>query len=71
MKRMTLLLQINSLVHSINGNHEEARNIQKEFGKNAESIVDSLPVVGHVKGMVHILANDEERGLQIINGKHT
>ena len=60
--------QINSLVHSINGNNAEALKIQKEFGSTAENIVNGLPVVGHIKGAIHILANDEERGKQIILG---
>ncbi len=61
--------QVNSLVQSIRGDNTEARQIQYEFGKSAESIVDSIPVVGHVKGAIHVLAGDEETGLKILEGK--
>ncbi len=64
---MTLLSQINSLVHSINGNNEEARIIQQEFGRNAESIVDSLSVEGLTKSLVNILASEEESHIIIGN----
>ncbi len=50
------------------GEEEEARKIQKEFLKNAETIVDGTPGVGHLKGAIHVLAGDEERGKQILNG---
>ncbi len=56
-------------MHSIQGNNAEARQIQYEFGKNAESIVDGTPVVGHVKGTIHVLAGDTERGFKILKGK--
>jgi hypothetical protein len=63
-----IVSQVNSLVHSVAGKEEEARKIQMEFLKNAETIVDGIPVVGHVKGAIHVLAGDEERGEQILNG---
>jgi len=52
------------------GKNEEARKIQMEFLKNAETVVDGLPGVGHLKGAIHILAGDEERGEQIIDGTY-
>jgi hypothetical protein len=40
-----------------------------QFAKDAEAWVDGTPVIGHVKGSIHILAGDEDRGKQIIEGK--
>lgn len=33
-----------------------------------EPFVDNTPVVGHIKACVHILAGDEERGVEILKG---
>ncbi len=64
-----MLLQVNSIVHAIKGNHEEAKKIQREFIMNSEAIVDDTPEIGHIKGLIHILAGDKERGLEILEGK--
>ena len=61
--------QVNSAVQAIRGNEEEARNIQKDFAKNAEGFVDGVPLVGHINGAIHIAAGDEERGIQILQGE--
>ena len=62
--------QVNSYIQAVRGNDVEARAIQNDFLSNAESIVNGIPVVGHLKGAIHILANDKERGLKIIEGKN-
>ena len=64
-----LFSEVNTIIHLANGNVDEAKKIQKEYFDNLISIVDDTPVLGHVKGTIHILAGDEERGLQIINGE--
>ena len=43
--------------------------IRGDVDGGLETFVDSLPVVGHIKGAIQALAGDEERGVQIIKGK--
>lgn len=54
--------QITSLVQSLNGDNEAARNTQIKFCENLEGVCDSLPVVGHIKGGIHYILGQNERG---------
>lgn len=68
--------QITSLVYSIKGNNQEARNVQKRFLRNAGNMVNGIPVVGHMKGAVHYSLGDKNGGHQAMKdasrsvGKH-
>jgi hypothetical protein len=68
LRKGIIISQINSLAYAIEGRPDEARRVQEEFGKNLENMVDSVPVIGHLKGAIHVMAGDEERGQQIIEG---
>ncbi|CAC5364492.1 unnamed protein product [Mytilus coruscus] len=54
--------QLTSLVHIIDGNEEAARETQQKFGKSMESLADSIPVVGHIKGAIHYDLGQTEKG---------
>lgn len=54
--------QARSLYFLATGDAEKALAIQKKFYKNTEELTDSIPVVGHIKGAVHLLTGDTEHG---------
>ncbi|XP_071178047.1 uncharacterized protein [Mytilus edulis] len=54
--------QMTSLIHVMNGDEEAARETQKKFGKSMESLADSVPVVGHIKGSIHHIVGQKEKG---------
>lgn len=56
------------VVSQIKSDVEAARRTQMRFLKNAETLVDGTPVVGHIKGGIHMLTGDKERGVDIILG---
>ncbi|KAE9542533.1 hypothetical protein AGLY_002444 [Aphis glycines] len=66
--QMPVVSQIKSAVEAATGDQQAARSTQMHFLKNAETLVDGTPVVGHIKGGIHMLAGDKERGLDIIKG---
>lgn len=47
--------QVTSLVYACQGNNKEASKIQQECGNAMEGLADGIPVVGHVKGVVHLM----------------
>lgn len=49
-----------SIVQLVNGNVSQALKIQVKFLSNLEPIVDSISVIGHVKGVVHLILGDHE-----------
>nr|XP_022291620.1 uncharacterized protein LOC111102957 [Crassostrea virginica] len=54
--------QITSLIHSANGDNEAARKTQIKFAKGIESLVDSIPYFGHIKGGIHYALGQKEKG---------
>lgn len=67
-----MISQYKSLYHLIDGNEEAARETQEIFLNNTITpMVESTPVVGHIKGAVHIALGEEERGVEIIKGATT
>lgn len=57
--------KVNSLVHAIKGNNEEARRIQEEFGKTSLNLLESFPVVGHAMSAGYAIAGDAEKAAQV------
>ena len=57
--------QVTSLVHAMDGDMEEARRVQEKFGKGMESLSESLPGVGHIKGAVHHALGQHDKGNQV------
>lgn len=55
-----------SLVQLIAGDHDGALETQKAFGRTVSGVVNGIPVVGHVKGVVHYACGDKEGGDQAI-----
>ncbi|XP_028671094.1 uncharacterized protein LOC114661984 [Erpetoichthys calabaricus] len=51
-----------SVVQALSGDKEGAKETQKQFLKGMNGALDSLPVVGHVKGTVHYICGDKEGG---------
>lgn len=54
--------QVTSLVQCLNGDNEAARKTQIKFLKSVEIFVDSVPVVGHIKGGIHYAIGQKEKG---------
>lgn len=54
--------QVTSLVYACQGNNKEATKIQQECGNAMEGLADGIPVVGHVKGIVHYATGDQTKG---------
>ncbi|KAL3837645.1 hypothetical protein ACJMK2_022991 [Sinanodonta woodiana] len=62
LKMCPVVSQRTSLVQAIAGDWEGARETQIQFLMFVDGMVDSVPVVGHVKGAVHYVCGDKERG---------
>ena len=54
--------QITSAVQFLSGNEEVAKNTQLEFLEAVSGFVDGVPIVGHVKGVVHYACDDKDGG---------
>jgi len=61
-----LISQCRSLVEWGMGSVEEAQQTQLESLHTANRIVNSIPVVGHVKGAVHYLCDDADGGARAL-----
>ena len=55
---------INLAVQENKGNRAEVRRLEQKFGNAASAVADGLPVVGHVKGVVHYAMGDKQKGHQ-------
>ena len=53
---------INGLIQESKGNYQESERLKKSYLNAASSVVDGVPVVGHVKGIVHYAMGDKEKG---------
>ncbi|MGH0141274.1 UNVERIFIED_CONTAM: hypothetical protein FKN15_077998 [Acipenser sinensis] len=62
LQRCPVVAQGTSAVQAIMGDQEGARQTQIEFLKGLNDKVDSVPVVGHVKGTVHYICGDKKGG---------
>lgn len=54
--------QLRSLYYLLTGDVDRAVDVQKRFAENFEVVLDSTPVLGHVKGAAHLIAGDTEHG---------
>ncbi|KAF7995192.1 hypothetical protein HCN44_004664 [Aphidius gifuensis] len=54
--------QITSAVQAHNGDYQGARDTQKQFIDAVEETVDGTPVLGHIKGITHMLLGQNEKG---------
>lgn len=59
---------INSEIKRSNGDYEGARRIEKKVLGSLEGFVDSVPVVGHAKGVYHYIDGDTEHGNRCMLG---
>lgn len=62
LKLCPVISQATSAVQAIAGDEEGARETQLAFLEGVNAMVDSVPVVGHVKGTVHYICGDKDRG---------
>lgn len=53
---------INVVVQRSKGNRAEAERVADTYLNGISSVVDGVPVVGHVKGIVHYAMGDKENG---------
>lgn len=58
--------QLRSAYFLVTGETKKAGEIQLTFLDNMEPLVDGLPVIGHAKGVYHLLTNDPEKGWQAL-----
>lgn len=56
--------QVTSAVQASTGYVEAARETKKEFLKTVGGVANGIPVVGHVKGVIHYACGDTEGGHQ-------
>ncbi|XP_071152114.1 uncharacterized protein [Mytilus edulis] len=61
-KRCPIVSQTVSVYQAFNGNMEGAKETQMEFLGMINDTVNSIPIVGHAKGMVHYIAGDKMGG---------
>ncbi|XP_018026830.1 uncharacterized protein LOC108682211 [Hyalella azteca] len=61
-RQCPVVSQIRSAVEVAKGDTQAARETQKEFGKFIGSLVDGVPVAGHLKGAFHYAMKDKEKG---------
>jgi hypothetical protein len=57
-----VISQIVSAAYAIGGELDKARELQHKFVKDAATVTDSLPGLGHVKGVVHYSMGDNDAG---------
>jgi len=60
--------QIKSAVEAGKGDLEGAKQTQLAFANNLGELADSIPVIRHIKGGIHIALGEKDRGLEIIKG---
>lgn len=61
-KRCPIVSQTVSVYQAFNGNMEGAKETQMEFLSMINDTVNSIPIVGHAKGVVHYIAGDKMGG---------
>ena len=64
LRECLLISQIFSLVQSIKGDNEGARETQKICLKATANMIDGIPVAGHLKRAIHYLCRDKAGGHQ-------
>ena len=57
-----IISQGTSAVQAIAGDTDGARKTQEYFASNLSQLVDSVPLVGHIKGGIHYAVGDTEGG---------
>lgn len=63
-KTCPVVSQLTSVVQSISGDEKGARETQKAFLNTVNGVANGIPVVGHVKGVVHYACGDKDGGDQ-------
>ena len=53
---------INGMIQDIKGNREESNRLKETYLSSLSSCADGIPFVGHVKGGVHYIMGDIEKG---------
>ncbi|XP_065846093.1 uncharacterized protein [Oscarella lobularis] len=61
-EREPIAAGINIVVRKRRGDEEGARRVSGKLAQSFEDLADGLPVVGHVKGIVHYSKGDREHG---------
>jgi len=61
-----LVAPVRAIVEHASGKHEEAKKTWSYLGKNYEGMVDTIPLVGHIKGGIHYATGDTQRGDEIM-----
>jgi hypothetical protein len=57
-----VLSQLVSAAYAINGELDKAKALQEKFAAEVGSLTDSIPVAGHIKGVVHYGMGDNDKG---------
>ncbi|KAL4509196.1 hypothetical protein ABPG72_018127 [Tetrahymena utriculariae] len=61
-----IVSQFKSAVQANRGDNEGALETQKQFLNGMDELADGIPVVGHAKGAIDLIAGDEEKGFQAV-----
>jgi len=63
--------QLRSAYFAVKGDTKKALDIQGKCFSNLEGLIDGIPVVGHIKGGVHLLAGDHDHGWDALKSATT
>lgn len=55
-----------AVIVKVCGKDKLAKKLLKEANSNMNSLVNSMPVIGHIKGLVHYALDDKEAGHEAI-----
>ena len=67
-ERSLIAAPVRAVVHGIAGDGAEAERVLVKMGKSSLNVIDSTPVLGHVKGVVHYAIGDTEHGHDCMKG---
>jgi hypothetical protein len=57
-----ILSQAASLGYAAAGNNEKALDLQAKFAEDMGTVIDSIPVAGHIKGGIHYALGQNDKG---------
>lgn len=58
--------QLRSLYHLATGDPDKALAVQKRFRENVTPVLETMPIVGHVRGIADVLDGHVERGISTL-----
>lgn len=67
LNQMPVVSQVKSILHySLNEDEAAARSSKQFLLKTVEPLMDNAPVIGHLKGMLHIMTGQNDHGMETL-----